>query len=89
MQEEPCNAALFFFFYVHRIRHTVVSHALERLFEERPPVPVQGPQPRRLVIRLEVVCVNVCVLLLHGGESGDANIRQVLPVIARGLGDGC
>lgn len=64
---------------------TVACHTLEGLGKQRTPVHVQGMKPRWIVLCLELVCVLVCILLLHGLESRHIEVRKVLAVFACGL----
>lgn len=66
--------------------YTVTCDALEGLGQERPPMLVQGIQPRRIVFRFEVVSVLVSILLLHNLKAGHIELGDVLAIVAGAKG---
>ena len=59
---------------------TIVGDTLEGLLVQVAPVEVEAVQPRWDTALLEGGGVFVSILLLHGGEAGDAQVGEVLAV---------
>ncbi len=67
--------------------YTVVGYPLEGLLEELAPVEVESMKPWRNSAVDEGLCILVGILLLHRREARDADIGEVLAILAGTAGE--